>query len=84
MCREKLTLQVLVLTLHGLQVVQRLLVGILHLKHLSAERTSLFLSSFQFCLTLFMLLLPFCQDLHSICNEMCNLPNFKKARIIFV
>ena len=57
-------MEVLVLPLHGLQLVQRLLIGVLQLEHLCAESASLFLSSFQLCLALLVLLLPFCQDLH--------------------
>lgn len=58
-----LTLQVLVLPLQRFQVVQGLLIGILHLKELRAERASLLLGGFQLSLCLLVLLLPFCQDL---------------------
>ena len=57
------TLQVLVLPLQGLQLIQSLFIGVLHLEELSAERASLFLSTFQLSLALLILLLPFCQNL---------------------
>lgn len=58
-----LTLQVLVLSLQSLQMIQSLLVGVLHLEEFSAHRASLLLSSFQLSLALLILLLPLCQNL---------------------
>ena len=58
-----LTLEILVLPLKSLQLVKSLLIGVLHLEQLSAERASLFLGTLQLCLTLLIFLLPFCQDL---------------------
>ena len=60
---QGLTLQVLVLTLQRFQVVQGLLIGILHLEQLRAERARLLLGGFQLSLRFLILLLPFCQDL---------------------
>lgn len=60
---QGLTLQVLVLALQRFQVVQGLLIGILHLKQLRAERAGLLLGGFQLSLCFLILLLPFCQDL---------------------
>ena len=60
---QGLTLQVLVLTLQRFQVVQGLLIGILHLKQLRAERARLLLGGFQLSLCFLILLLPLCQDL---------------------
>lgn len=59
----KLTLEVLVFTLHGLQLIQSLLIGVLHLEELSAKRASLLLSSLKLSLTLLIFLLPLCQHL---------------------
>ena len=42
-----LTLEVLVLPLQGLQMIKSLLIGVLHLEHLSAERATLFLGTLQ-------------------------------------
>merc|ERR1719481_2288688 len=58
-----LLLQVLVFTLHGLQLIQSFLIRVLHLEQFSAQRTCLLLSSFKLCLTLLKLLLPLCQHL---------------------
>ena len=58
-----LTLQVLVLTLQCFQVVQGLLIRILHLKQLCAERARLLLGGFQLSLRFLILLLPLRQDL---------------------
>lgn len=59
----QLTLQVLVLSLQSLQLVKSLLIGVLHLEELCAERTSLLLSSLQLSLALLKLLLPLCKNL---------------------
>ena len=58
-----LTLEILVFSFHGLQMIQRFLVGVLQFEKLSAERTSLLLGTFQLSLGLFILLLPLSQDL---------------------
>ena len=62
---ERLTLQVLVLTLQRFQVVQGLLIGILHLKQLCAEGARLLLGGLQLSLRFLVLLLPLRQDLRS-------------------
>lgn len=62
---ERLTLQVLVLTLQRFQVVQGLLIGILHLEQLCAEGARLLLGGLQLSLRFLVLLLPFRQDLRS-------------------
>lgn len=58
-----LTLEVLVLPLHGLQMIQRLLIRVLEFEELSAERSGLFLGALQLSLRLLKLLLPLSQDL---------------------
>ncbi len=65
---SELTLQVLVFTLHGLQLIQSFLIRVLHLEQLSAESTSLLLSSLKLCLTLLILLFPLCQHLDNTIN----------------
>ena len=60
---QKLTLEVLVFTLQGLQLIQSFFIWVLHLEKLSAERTSLFLSSLKLWLALLIFLLPFSQNL---------------------
>ena len=52
------TLEVLVFPFQGLQMVQSLLVGVLHLEELCAEETALFLGPLQLRLALPILLLP--------------------------
>ena len=52
------TLEVLVLSLHGLKVIQRFLVGVLQFEELSAQRPCLLLGSLQLTLRLIKLLLP--------------------------
>jgi hypothetical protein len=53
-----LTLEVLVLSLHGLQVIQRFLVGVLQFEEFSAQRPCLLLGALQLTLRLLKLLLP--------------------------
>ena len=57
------TLQILVLSLHGLQLVQRFFIGVLQFEELSAQRPSFFLRTLQLTLTLLIFLFPLRQDL---------------------
>ena len=54
------TLEVFVLPLHGLQVIQSLLIGVFEFEELSAKRSGLFLGALQLSLRLLILLLPLC------------------------
>lgn len=59
----ELTLEVLVLPSDSLSLVKHFFIGVLHPEDLCAKRARLLLGSFQFSLTLLVLLLPFSQDL---------------------
>ena len=61
--RSRFTLQVFVLSLQGLQMINRLLIGVLQFEELSAQTPGFFLRALQFTLRLLILLLPFRQDL---------------------
>ena len=54
-----LTFQMLVFSLQSLKVIQRLLIGVLHLEQLSAERPGLLLGGFKLSLSFLILLSPF-------------------------
>lgn len=61
--RPQRTLEVLILPLEGLQMLQRLLIGVLELEELCAEGACLLLRGLQLGLGLLILLLPLGQDL---------------------
>lgn len=56
-------MKILVFPFHGLQMIQRFFIRVLQFEKLSAERTSLFLGTFQLSLGLLKLLLPLSKDL---------------------
>ncbi len=60
------TLEVLVLSLHGLKMIQDFFIRVLQFEEFSAQRSRLFLGTFQFTLRLLILLLPLSQDLLGI------------------
>lgn len=67
------TLKVLVFLLEGLQMVQGLLIGVLHLEELRAEGAAFLLGPLQLRLALLIFLLPLRNDLNKNMKTMLSL-----------